>query len=126
MVALLRSEPPADPEAERRHHSRIELAVPAEVASQGALVPAALCSASLGGAAIRAELDCGVGERVTVRFRAPRHGWVSIEGEIVRKEPGALFVRFLALRPDAFAALLSLRDHAEARDDAGSESRPSE
>lgn len=107
------TDPPAGPESERRSHRRIALAVPAEiVVGDEAPTPAALLSLSLGGAALRAEVNVEHRARVTVRFRVIDRGWVDIKGEVVRAAKSSIGVRFLALDPNAFSALLSLLDSA--------------
>jgi hypothetical protein len=115
MTKSLPSEPPDSlPISERRSHRRVKVVVPAEivVGSQPA-TPAALLSLSLGGAAMRAEIDCAVGQPLTVRFRLPDRGWVDFTAELVRVSTRSIGVRFLAFDRVSFDALMKLLERNE-------------
>ena len=101
------------PSSERRSHRRVKVAVPAEIVLNEHATPAALLSISLGGAALRAEIDCPIGQRLTLRFRLPDRGWVDFSGELVRISARSIGVRFLALDRVSFDALVKLLDREE-------------
>lgn len=108
------SEPPESvPSSERRSHRRVKVAVPAEILVGEASSPAALLSISFGGAALRAEIDCPIGQRLVLRFRLP-DGWVDFSAELVRRSARSVGVRFLALDRPSFDAVVQLLDRAEA------------
>jgi hypothetical protein len=105
------SDPPESvPASERRSHRRVKVAVPAEIVVGEHAIPAALLSISLGGAALRAELECTVGQRLSLRFRLPDRGWIDFSAELVRVSPRSIGVRFLALDRASFEALMKLLD----------------
>jgi hypothetical protein len=108
---MAKSEPAAPesiPSSERRSHRRVRVAVPAEILIGERSWPAALLSISLGGAALRAEIDCPVGGRLILRFRLPDRGWVDFTAELVRVSARSIGVRFLALDRVSFDALVKL------------------
>jgi hypothetical protein len=76
-------------------------------------IPAALLSISLGGAALRAEVDCAVGQRLTLRFRLPERGWIEFAAELVRVSARSIGVRFLAFDRVSFDALVKLLEREE-------------
>ncbi|HYO92977.1 MAG TPA: PilZ domain-containing protein [Polyangiaceae bacterium] len=94
--------------AERRAHHRLVLTTPAEVIVGGEPYPAALVSLSLGGAALRVDVECQTGQLVEVRLRLPQSGWIGVRAEVVRVAARALGVRFLALDPVSLGALAAL------------------
>lgn len=110
--SMSKSEAPESPDSiipsERRSHRRIKVAVPAEIMVGEHAVPAALLSLSLGGAALRAEVDGAIGERLTLRFRLPDRGWVDFAAELVRRSPRSVGVRFLEFDRVSFDALVKL------------------
>jgi len=109
------SEPPESlPNSERRSHRRVKVAVPAEiVVGEQHAVPAALLSISLGGAALRAELQCPVGQHLVLRFRLPDRGWIDFTAELVRVSPRSIGVRFLAFDRVSFDALMKLLERED-------------
>ena len=115
MTKSLPSEPPDSlPISERRSHRRVKVVVPAEiVVPEQPAAPAALLSLSLGGAAMRAEIDCPVGQHLIVRFRLPDRGWVDFTAELVRVSSRSIGVRFLAFDRVSFDALMKLLERNE-------------
>ncbi len=111
---------PSDPpeslpaSSERRSHRRVKVVVPAEILMGGDAIPAGLLSVSLGGAALRAQLDCPVGQRFVLRFRLPDRGWIDFSAEVVRISERSVGVRFLALDRASFDALMALLDQKSA------------
>ena len=104
-------EPPESvPSSERRSHRRVKVAVPAEIVVGETSSPAALLSISLGGAALRAEIECPIGQRLILRFRLPDRGWVDFSAELVRTSARSVGVRFVALDRVSFDALVNLLD----------------
>jgi hypothetical protein len=86
----------------------VKVAVPAEILVGEQSSPAALLSISLGGAALRSEIDVPVGQRLVLRFRLPDRGWVDFSAELVRVSARSIGVRFLALDRVSFDALVKL------------------
>ena len=100
--------------SERRSHRRVKVVVPAEILLGNDAVPAGLLSVSLGGAALRAQLDCPIGQRLVLRFRLPDRGWIDFSAELVRVSERSVGVRFLALDRTSFDALMALLERHEA------------
>lgn len=100
--------------SERRSHRRVKVVVPAEILLGEEAIPAGLLSVSLGGAALRAQLDCPVGQRLVLRFRLPDRGWIDFSAELVRVSERSVGVRFLALDRASFDALMALLERQSA------------
>jgi len=100
--------------SERRSHRRVKVVVPAEIRIGDDEFPAGLLSVSLGGAALRAQLDCPIGQRLVLRFRLPDRGWIDFSAELVRVSERSVGVRFLALDRASFDALMALLERQSA------------
>jgi hypothetical protein len=91
----------------------VKVAVPAEILVGDTPVPAALLSISLGGAALRAQVECPIGQRLILRFRLPDRGWIEFMAELVRISARSIGVRFLELDRSSFDALVKLLERGD-------------